>query len=203
MELAGDACGEKGFVESEPGEHRGRRNRVGDGLRFAAGRDGAVQRDCDDAVGEGHRIGGDKPDLRARLAGGQLIDEFDRAGWRGSGELDGIAWPGARFGDEIDDVVVDNDGGHDDIGPTFATRIGKQSGVDVDMAFDPANPFCEDILGELFDDRQGITRKRGAVVGVVMIDEGESAVGLDAIGKIGIATGDEDEVAVECAVLVD
>src|SRR6267143_4412333 len=101
------------------------------------------------------------------------------------------------------DVCSSDLGGHDDIGPTFATRIGKQSGVDVDMAFDPANPFCEDILGELFDDRQGITRKRGAVVGVVMIDEGASAVGLDAIGKIGIATGDEDEVAVECAVLVD
>jgi len=67
----------------------------------------------------------------------------------------------ARFGDEIDDVVVDNDGGHERHCPTFATRIGKQSGVDVDMAFDLANPFAKTSLGDWFDDRQGITRKAG------------------------------------------
>jgi len=38
---------------------------------------------------------------------------------------------------------------------------------------------------------------------VILIDEGESAIGLDAIGKIGIATCDKDEVTLECAVLVD
>jgi len=38
---------------------------------------------------------------------------------------------------------------------------------------------------------------------VILIDEGEGAVGLDAIGEIGIAAGDQDEVALECAVFVD
>jgi len=38
---------------------------------------------------------------------------------------------------------------------------------------------------------------------VIFIDEGEGAGRLDAIGEIGIAAGDEDEMALECAVLVD
>jgi len=49
----------------------------------------------------------------------------------------------------------------------------------------------------------GIARKRRTVIRVVVVDKSESAVGLDAIGKIGIAAGDEDDVALECAVLVD
>jgi len=51
--------------------------------------------------------------------------------------------------------------------------------------------------------KRGSPGRAGTLVGVILIDEGEGAVGLDAIGEIGIAAGDEDEVALECAVLVD
>ena len=53
------------------------------------------------------------------------------------------------------------------------------------------------------DDQERIAGKSGTRVGVIFIDEGEGTVGLDAIGEIGIAAGDEDEMTLERAVLVD
>ena len=87
--------------------------------------------------------------------------------------------------------------------PPSRGAIGKQGGINEHAAFDLANAFGGDILGELLDDRERIARQRGAVVGVIFIHEGERAVGLDAIGKIGIAAGDEDEIAFQRAVRVD
>src|SRR5205807_4326656 len=70
-------------------------------------------------------------------------------------------------------------------------------------SFNFVNALGGDVFSELLDDQERIAGKGGALVGVIFIDKGESAVGLDAIRKIGIATGDEDEVALECAVFVD
>src|SRR6266404_2837603 len=38
---------------------------------------------------------------------------------------------------------------------------------------------------------------------MILIDKGESAVGLDAVRKIGIADGDEDEIAFQFALRID
>jgi len=38
---------------------------------------------------------------------------------------------------------------------------------------------------------------------VIFIDKGKSAVELNAIGKIGITAGDQDEIALESAFLID
>ncbi len=65
------------------------------------------------------------------------------------------------------------------------------------------NAFGGDGFGELFDDSQRIASDGWAAVGVIFIDEGERSVGLDTIGKIGIAAGDKNEVALERSFFVD
>jgi len=132
-----------------------------------------------------------------------VIHEFDvRSLWRGM-ESDRIARLRAWRAVEIDDIVIDHDGGHNDVCASFPWAVGEKSNVDQHASFDFANALGCDLLCELPDDQERIAGKSGSLIRVVFIDEGESAVGLDAIRKIGIATGDEDEVTFECAVLVD
>ena len=124
-------------------------------------------------------------------------------GLRGNRKLDWIAGFGAGCSNKIDDVVIDHYGGHQDVGAAFAAGLWQKRGVHVDVSVDPANAFCSDLRGELLDDGERISGKRGAAIRVVFINEGEGAIGLNAVGKIWVATGDEDEVAFERAVLVD
>src|SRR6267142_1521080 len=119
------------------------------------------------------------------------------------GELHRCARLAAGVAYEVDDVVVDDDGGHHDAGAALAFRIGHQARVHVEVTFDFANALGLDLRNEFLDDCKWIAWKGRTVIRVVVVDKSESAVGLDAIGKIGIAAGDEDEVALECAVLVD
>ena len=87
--------------------------------------------------------------------------------------------------------------------PPSRPPSGKEAGVDEDAAFDFVNAFGGDGFGEFFDDGEGIACDGGTAVRVIFIDEGESAVGLDAIGKIGVAAGDEDEIALQSSFFVD
>ena len=109
----------------------------------------------------------------------------------------------AGFGDEVDDVVVDHDGGHDHVGAAFARAVREKGGVNEDAAVDAANAFGADLFGERFDDGEWIAGQSGTAVGVIFVHESEGVVRLNAIGKIGIAAGDEDEVALESTFFVD
>jgi len=55
----------------------------------------------------------------------------------------------------------------------------------------------------LLNHRKGVTGYGGAVVCVVFVDKRESAVGLNAIGEVGVAAGDQDQVALELAFGID
>jgi len=60
-----------------------------------------------------------------------------------------------------------------------------------------------DVFGELLDDRERIAGHSGAVVGMVFVDKSQGAVGLNAIGEVGVATRHQDEVALELAFGID
>ena len=51
----------------------------------------------------------------------------------------------------------------------------------------------------MLDDQERIAGQGGTLVGMVLINKRERAVGLNAIRKIGIAAGDEDEIAFQFA----
>ncbi len=55
-----------------------------------------------------------------------MIDDFDVTGLRSGGDVDWFAGFGTGRGDEVDDVVIDHDGRHHDVGPAFAAAVGKQ-----------------------------------------------------------------------------
>ena len=65
------------------------------------------------------------------------------------------------------------------------------------------NAFGGNVLGKLLDDCQGISGQGCASVRVIFIHEGERTVWLNAIGEVGIAARNQNQVALECAVLVD
>ena len=65
------------------------------------------------------------------------------------------------------------------------------------------NPLGRDVFCKLLNDCQRIAGQRRATVRVIFIDESECAVRLDAIGEIRVAASDQNQVALERAVLVD
>ena len=74
------------------------------------------------------------------------------------------------------------------------------------MAFYLLDAFCGDLFGEVAHDDEAIAGETfgiGAAVGVVFIFECHGAVRLGAVGKVGVAAGDKDEVAVERPVFLD
>src|SRR5262249_12593573 len=90
-----------------------------------------------------------------------------------------------------------------DVGAAFARAVWKEARIDEHATLNFVNAFRGDVLGELLDDNERVARKSGAAVGMVFVDEGEGAVGLDAIRKVGIAASDENQIALEGAMLVD
>src|SRR5882757_1046479 len=109
----------------------------------------------------------------------------------------------ARLRAKVKDVVVNHDGGHRDAGAAFVLTVGHQAGVNVNVAFDSANAFGGNLHGEILDNGEWVAGQRGAIVRVIVVHEGERAVGLNAIRKIGVAAGNEDEVAFQRAMFVD
>ena len=65
------------------------------------------------------------------------------------------------------------------------------------------NAFGGNVLGKLLDDCQGISGQSCASVRVIFIHEGERTVWLNAIGEVGIAARNQNQVALERTVLVD
>src|SRR6266850_605262 len=172
-------------------------------LRGDPQRQVARERDRDRAVRVRKENGRLQGWLGVGRRGDPVIDESDVGSLRRGVEHDGVAGFGAGFGKEIDDVVVDHDGGHDDFGAVFTRAIRKERCVNEYAAFDFANALGGDVFGELLDDEERITWQSGTLVGVVLIDKGEGAVGLDAIRKIGISAGDENEIALQLPFRID
>src|SRR6202022_1563418 len=175
----------------------------GGGRRLCAQRYAAGYGDGDSAVGVGHGIGNIQVWFGGGGAGGHAAHEFDVRGLRRGDERSGIAGFGGRGDREVDHVVVHHDRGHHDIGAALAKAIGEQASVDQDAALDFADAFGGDVLRELFDNRERAAINGGAVVRVIFVDEGQGSVGANAIGEIGVATGNQNEIALELAILVD
>jgi len=94
-------------------------------------------------------------------------------------------------------------GGHHDVCAALPGPSGKERCTIRNPSFDFANDLGSDIFSESLVTKRGSAGKSGTRVGVIFIDGSEGCVGLDAIGEIGERRGDEDEMALECAGLVD
>ena len=81
-----------------------------------------------------------------------MIHELDIRSLRRSFEVDGISCFRAGRAEEVDDIVIDHDGGHHDICASLAGAIREKRRVDQHTSFNFANAFGRDIFGELLDD---------------------------------------------------
>src|SRR5208282_6220395 len=114
------------------------------------------------------------------------------------------AFGGAGFEGRVQYVVVDDDGGDHHTGPALVFALGKQADIHEHASADALDALARDLIRKILDDGEGITgngaRVRTSSIGVVVVLEGQGAVGLNAAGEIGVAAGDQDEVARERAV---
>src|ERR1700730_2228695 len=191
------------FGEDSLGEYCRGGNRDGGGRWLRAQRHAAANDNGDRAIGVGDRLRDVQVGFGGGGAGDYAADELDVRGLRRGYENGGIAGLGGRRDGEVDHVVVDHDGGHDDIRAAFARTVGEQAGVDENAALDFADAFGGDVGCELFYHGERIAVNGGSVVRVILVDEGQGAVGANAIGEIGVATGNQNEIALELAFFVD
>ena len=82
-----------------------------------------------------------------------MIHKLDVRSPRRGCESQRIAFLFARCCQEIDDVIVDHDGGHDHVRAAFARPIGEKARVNQHMALNSVNPFGGDVLRQLLDNR--------------------------------------------------
>ena len=81
-----------------------------------------------------------------------MIHEFDVGSLRRRLEIDRISYFRAGRTDEIDDIVIDHDGGHHDVGAPFAGAVREKRRVDQRTPFDLVNALGSDVFRKLFDD---------------------------------------------------
>ena len=127
-----------------------------------------------------------------------------RVGSLGRGfEPDRVTGLCAWSADDVDDVIVDHNRGHDHVRAAFAGTVGEEGRVNEHAAGDLADAFPSHALRDLPDGRERIAFQGGSVVGMVLVHERQGPVGLDAVGKIRIAAGNQDEIALELTFFVE
>ena len=121
--------------------------------------------------------------------------------------LDGRVGAGIGAGrdEQVDDVVVDDDGG-DDVGALPLPRSTiEEAVIDQDLAVQVADAGLADLAGQVLESSEGVgggDAGRGAEpvgVGMVGVAEDHLAAGAGASAQCRVALGDEDQIALEPA----
>jgi len=120
--------------------------------------------------GFAEKIGGSRDGLESAGEVITTIDDSDVGSLRRRVEHDGVADFGAGFGEEIDDVVVDHDGGHDDFVPPSRGPSGK-SVASISTASILRISLAATSLASCLNDQERVAGQSGTLVGMILIDK--------------------------------
>jgi hypothetical protein len=135
-----------------------------------------------------------------------VIYEGDVAGFRRDLPLHRGIFGRAGTDDDVDEAIVDHDRRNGDASSQFTLAFRKQGVIDQQPSLDAFDSFGGDLLRELVDDEKRIAGQSltvRAAVRMVFIFEGKGAIGLDAIGEVGVSAGDEHQIALQHAIFLN